>query len=82
MEVSGLEVPAALTPGNEHRCPLNTRLAGPQSRSGHLGEEKVSFFIRDSNPGKLSNIKNNWGLREWSVSIQMSVIALAEISSL
>jgi hypothetical protein len=39
MEVSDqLHVPAALSPGKE---PLDRRLGGAQSRSGHNGEEKI-----------------------------------------
>jgi hypothetical protein len=43
MEMNGqLHAPAALPPGKEHRYPLDRRLGGPQSRSGHSGEEKNS----------------------------------------
>jgi hypothetical protein len=41
MEVSGqIHASAALTPWKEPRYPLDKRLGGPQSRSGHYGEEK------------------------------------------
>jgi hypothetical protein len=41
MEASGqLHVPAALPPGKELQYPLDRRLGGPQSRSGHGGEER------------------------------------------
>jgi hypothetical protein len=40
-EVSGqLYAPAALTLETEPRYPLNSRLGGPQRRSGHYGEEE------------------------------------------
>jgi hypothetical protein len=43
MEVSGqLHAPAALPPGKEPQYTLDTRLSGPQSLSGHGGEEKNS----------------------------------------
>jgi hypothetical protein len=43
MEVSSqLHAPAALLPGKEPLYPLDARLGGPQSRSGHGGEEKNS----------------------------------------
>jgi hypothetical protein len=43
MEVSGqLHVSVALSPGKETEYPLDTRLGGPQSRSGR-GEEKKSM---------------------------------------
>jgi hypothetical protein len=43
MEVSGQpHDTAALTSGKETLVPLDRRLAGPQSRSGHGGEEKNS----------------------------------------
>jgi hypothetical protein len=42
MEVSGqLHNPAALPPGKEPLYPLERRLRGHQSRSGHGGEEKI-----------------------------------------
>jgi hypothetical protein len=41
MEVSGqLHAPAALPPGKSSCYPLDGRLVGPHSRSGHDGEEK------------------------------------------
>jgi hypothetical protein len=43
MEVNGqLHAQAALLPGKEPWYPLDRRLGGPQSRSGHDGEEKNS----------------------------------------
>jgi hypothetical protein len=40
MEVSGqLHSPAALLPRKEPLVPLGSRLGGPQSRSGHCGEQ-------------------------------------------
>jgi hypothetical protein len=40
MEVSGqLHVPAALPPGKKPWYPLDRRLGGPQSLSGHAGEK-------------------------------------------
>jgi hypothetical protein len=44
MEVSGqLHAPAALPPGKEPtRYPLDRKLSGPQSRSGHGDKEKNS----------------------------------------
>jgi hypothetical protein len=43
MEVSGqLRTPAASPPGKEQLVPLDMKLDGPQSRSGHSGEEKNS----------------------------------------
>jgi len=43
MEVSGqLQAPAALPQGKSPWYPLNRRLGGTQSRSGHGGEEKNS----------------------------------------
>jgi hypothetical protein len=43
MEISGqLLVPASLLPGKEPQYPLDRRVGGPQSRSGHGGEEKNS----------------------------------------
>jgi hypothetical protein len=41
MKVNGqLQAPAALSPRNESRYPLDERLGGPQGRSGRCGEEK------------------------------------------
>jgi hypothetical protein len=43
MEVSGqLHAPAALPPGKKPVVPIESRLGGPQSRSGRGGEEKNS----------------------------------------
>jgi len=43
MEVSGQHhPPAALPPAKEPPVPLDRRRSGPQSRSGHGGEEKNS----------------------------------------
>jgi hypothetical protein len=43
MEVSGqLHAPAALPQEKRPRYPLDRMLGGPQSRSGHGGEEKNS----------------------------------------
>jgi hypothetical protein len=43
MEMSGqLQAPAALFPGKSPWYPLDRRVGGPQSRSGHGGEEKNS----------------------------------------
>jgi len=43
MEVSGqLRAPTALLPGKSPLYALDRRLGGPQSRSGHGGEEKNS----------------------------------------
>jgi hypothetical protein len=43
MGVSGqLHAPAALSPGESSRYPLDRRMGGPQSRSGRGGEEKNS----------------------------------------
>jgi hypothetical protein len=43
MEVSGqLHAPAALPPEKEHMVPTGWRLGGPQSRSEHGGDEKIS----------------------------------------
>jgi hypothetical protein len=51
MEVSGqLHVPAALLLEKDPRYPLDRRLGGPQSWSGHGGEEKTSQSCRESNP--------------------------------
>jgi hypothetical protein len=48
--VSGqLRAPAALPPGKDPRQPWDRRLGGPQSRSGHCGEEKI-LHCRESNP--------------------------------
>jgi hypothetical protein len=41
MEMNGqVHAPAALPPGRERRYPLDMRLGGAQSRSGHGVEEK------------------------------------------
>jgi hypothetical protein len=51
MEVSGqFHAPAALLSGEKTLYALNRRLGGPQSRSGHGGEEKNSQPHRESNP--------------------------------
>jgi hypothetical protein len=43
MEVNGqLHAPAALPQGKNTWYPLDRRLGGPQSRSGHCDEEKNS----------------------------------------
>jgi hypothetical protein len=43
MAVNGqLQAPAALPQGKSPRYPLDRKLGGPQSRSGHGGEEKNS----------------------------------------
>jgi hypothetical protein len=48
MDVSGqLHVPAALPPAKDPCYPLNTRLGGPQSRSGHGDEEKIPSLVVD-----------------------------------
>jgi hypothetical protein len=47
MEVSGqLHTPAALPPGEEPLFPLDRRLGGPQSRSGHGGEENSQIYTK------------------------------------
>jgi hypothetical protein len=46
MEVSDQHhAPAALPPGKEPQYPLDRRLGGPQSQSGHGGEEKNSTYV-------------------------------------
>jgi hypothetical protein len=51
MEVSGqIHAPAALPPGKSPWYSLDRRLGGPQSRSGHGGDEKNSQARRESNP--------------------------------
>jgi hypothetical protein len=51
MQVSGqLHAPAALPPEKSHRYPLDWRLGGPQSRSGHGVEEKIPSPYWESNP--------------------------------
>jgi hypothetical protein len=51
MDMSGrLHVPAALPPGKQPPLPLHRRLGGPQSRSGHGGEEKIPNPRRESEP--------------------------------
>jgi hypothetical protein len=46
------------TPGNEHRCPLNRSLIGPQRKSERFGEEKNLLNMPASSnpsPGHCSN---------------------------
>jgi hypothetical protein len=44
MEVKGqVDAPPLYPGGKSHRYPLDRRLGGPQSQSGHGGEEKKSF---------------------------------------
>jgi hypothetical protein len=51
MEVSGqLHVPAALPQEKSPWYPLYRRLSGPQSRSGHGGEEKNSKPLWELKP--------------------------------
>jgi hypothetical protein len=51
MEVSGqLHAPAAVPQGKSPHYLLDRRLGGPQSRSGHGGEEKNFQPRRESNP--------------------------------
>jgi hypothetical protein len=51
MEVNGqLHDPAALPQGKSPSYPLDKRLGGPQSRSGHGGEEKNSHPIKGLEP--------------------------------
>jgi hypothetical protein len=51
MEVSGqLDVPAALPQGKSPWYPLDSRLGGPQSRSGRGGEEKNSQHLLGLEP--------------------------------
>jgi len=51
MEVSGqFHAPTALPPGKEPLYPLCRRLSGPQSRSGHGGEEKNSQSLMGLEP--------------------------------
>jgi hypothetical protein len=40
VEVNGYITPGHFTPEEESQYPLNRRLGGPQSRSGHFVEEK------------------------------------------
>jgi len=42
--------PGRSTPGTEGRRLLNRKLSGPQCRSGHSGEEKISCPHRHLNP--------------------------------
>jgi hypothetical protein len=56
MKVSGrLHTPAALFPGKEPLYPLDRKLGGPQSRSGHNGEENKipSLSLPRIEPGRL-----------------------------
>jgi hypothetical protein len=51
MELSDqLHAPAALPQGKSPWYPLNRRLGGPQSRSGHAGEEKNSHTLLGFEP--------------------------------
>jgi hypothetical protein len=51
MEVSGqLHASAALPPGKEPRYPLDKRLGGLQTHSGHGGEEKNSQSLPGIEP--------------------------------
>jgi hypothetical protein len=57
MEVNGqLHVPAALTQGKRPCYPLDKRLGGSQSRSGHEGEEKNSQPLPGLEPPRPSAI--------------------------
>jgi hypothetical protein len=48
VEVSGqLHAPVALPTGKCPRNPLDRRLGGPESRSGHGGKEKDAIIVRD-----------------------------------
>jgi hypothetical protein len=38
------------TSGKETQYPLNSRLGGPQSRSGHFREQKISFRLPGFKP--------------------------------
>jgi len=52
MEVSGqLHAPAALSPGNSPRYPLDRRMGGPQSRPGRGGQDKNPSLFRELNLG-------------------------------
>jgi hypothetical protein len=62
MEVSGQFTPLPLYPQGKNPCyPLHWRLGGPQSRSGHCGEEKISQPL----PGK-KHKKSKRGIRRIS----------------
>jgi hypothetical protein len=60
MEKNGqLYAPAALPHGKQLPLPLNKRLGGPQSRSGHYGEGKSILPLREIEPrflGRLARI--------------------------
>jgi hypothetical protein len=59
MEVSDqLHDLAALPPEKDPGYPLDTRLGGPQSRSGPGGEEKIPIPYRDLNPPSSSPYVN------------------------
>jgi hypothetical protein len=52
MEVScQLHAPVALPPVKDARYTLDTRLGGPQSRSGRCGVEENLLPLRELNPG-------------------------------
>jgi hypothetical protein len=40
-----LHHPAALPPEKEPPVPIGQDMCGPQSRSGHCGEERISFIL-------------------------------------
>jgi hypothetical protein len=51
MEVSDeLHASSAVLPEKSSRLTLNTKLSGPQNRSGRAGQEKDSYRCRESNP--------------------------------
>jgi hypothetical protein len=55
MEVSGqLQAPAAVAHGINTQYSLNRRLSGPQSWSGHNGEEKNLCPYQELNPSSNS----------------------------
>jgi hypothetical protein len=54
MEVSGqLHTPAALPQGKSPWYPLDRRLDGPQSQSGHSVEDNIFSPCQESNPNHL-----------------------------
>jgi len=55
MEVScHLKAPVALPQGTEPLYPLNIRLRGPQSQSGHFSAKKNLLFLPRIKPRELS----------------------------
>jgi hypothetical protein len=77
MRVSGQRhAPAAPHPGKGHRYPLDRRLGGPQSRSGHEGYRKNPVRLPGIEPWSSSLVRH---YTDWATPAPVVVVVVVVV---